>query len=244
MTSVISFSLYGNNPLYCIGAIENARLCALAYPGWEVRIYAHLSVDPATISALISHGARIFTVDESHADERETIAKCTFWRFRALDDPTVERAVFRDCDSRASDKESKAVQAWGDSGKTFHFMYDHPYHATTIMAGMWGGLRGAVPSMKDLVEDYFVKFDAIYAFDRYYDQHFLRDVIWTKYVKTDNYVAHGNYEMCSYHREQGIKVIPYPQHTGFYPMDSEIQSFIGQTILCPDARPKPPRRQT
>jgi hypothetical protein len=242
MTSVVSFSLYGDNPLYCVGAVENARLCAQAYPEWEVRVYTHVTVDPGVTTALRHLGTRVIEVEESFADERETIAKCCFWRFLAIDDPTVEVAIFRDCDSRVSDKERRAVQAWIETGLPFHLMYDHPYHGTQIMAGMWGVRRGAFPSMGALIQEYFARADSQYSLDRYYDQHFLRDVIWSRYVSEGSYIAHGNAEMCSFHRQQGITITPYPAHDGFFPSGEHKQTFIGETVPCPAARPKPPRR--
>ena len=36
---VISMSLYGSNPRYTRGAIENAKLVDKVFPGWKLRIY-------------------------------------------------------------------------------------------------------------------------------------------------------------------------------------------------------------
>ena len=36
---VISFSLWGNNPIYTVGAIRNAELAQLIYPEWVCRYY-------------------------------------------------------------------------------------------------------------------------------------------------------------------------------------------------------------
>ena len=35
---VISYSLYGTNPLYIEGAVRNVRLLPSIYPGWTARV--------------------------------------------------------------------------------------------------------------------------------------------------------------------------------------------------------------
>ena len=44
MKKVISFSLWGNDRKYTIGAIENAKLAKEHYPGWTCRYYIGKSV--------------------------------------------------------------------------------------------------------------------------------------------------------------------------------------------------------
>ncbi len=39
MKKIISFSLWGDNPKYTIGAIENAKLAKTIYPDWICRFY-------------------------------------------------------------------------------------------------------------------------------------------------------------------------------------------------------------
>ena len=36
---VISFTLYGNDKKYTLGAIKNAEVAPLYYPGWKLRFY-------------------------------------------------------------------------------------------------------------------------------------------------------------------------------------------------------------
>ena len=38
-TRVISYGLYGSKPKYLIGAIRNAQLVKVFYPGWTARFY-------------------------------------------------------------------------------------------------------------------------------------------------------------------------------------------------------------
>jgi hypothetical protein len=57
--------------------------------------------------------------------------------------------LFRDCDSRLNPREAAAVGEWLASGKKFHVMHDHPYHADwPILGGMWGVRGAAVTDME------------------------------------------------------------------------------------------------
>ena len=46
MKKVISFSLWGNNPTYNIGAIKNAELAKEFYPDFECWFYIHEETVP------------------------------------------------------------------------------------------------------------------------------------------------------------------------------------------------------
>ena len=39
MNKIVSFSLYGDAPLYCEGALRNVELAKSIYPGWRCRFY-------------------------------------------------------------------------------------------------------------------------------------------------------------------------------------------------------------
>jgi hypothetical protein len=61
------------------------------------------------------------------------------WRFFAIDDPNVDVVIFRDCDSRVSEREAVAVQEWLRSGTAMHRMHECPEHWNAqVMGGMWG----------------------------------------------------------------------------------------------------------
>ena len=48
----VSFSLWGNKPLYNVGAIRNAELMWEIYPDWKMILYYDNSVPSETISKL------------------------------------------------------------------------------------------------------------------------------------------------------------------------------------------------
>ena len=57
---VVSYSLYGTNPLYIQGAIRNVRLVPSIYPGWTPRVYVSQEIESWAIEALEQAGASEF----------------------------------------------------------------------------------------------------------------------------------------------------------------------------------------
>lgn len=168
---IISFSLWGNNPKYTIGAIRNAELSKSIYPGWTPRFYVGTSVPENIKDSLRNLDAQVIEM-ESPGDWTST-----FWRFEAASDKDVEIMISRDTDSRLNNRESLAVDKWINSQYQFHIMRDHPAHATQILAGMWGVKAPLLRNMKELINDY-VKGNFWQV-----DQNFLREIIYSKVAR-------------------------------------------------------------
>ncbi len=164
--NVLAFSLWGERELYSRGAVENARLTPLLYPGWVCRIYHDDSVPAATLAALAEAGAELVAMEPGSGP-----ARGLYWRFAAADDPTVARFACRDCDSRISPKEKAAVDAWIASGRPFHVMRDHILHTEVMLGGMWGGVAGLLPPLSALIGRHGLS-------GHFHDQHFLRRFVW------------------------------------------------------------------
>lgn len=147
MKKLITFSLWGQNPKYLVGAIRNAELAKTIYPGWICRFYVGQSV-PAPI---------IYQLEK--LDNVEIIHKPQFgdwrgayWRYEPAAENDVEAMISRDTDSRLNLREKAAVDAWLASDKGFHIMRDHPYHGYPVLGGMWGVKAGVIPNMKELIK--------------------------------------------------------------------------------------------
>lgn len=165
MKKIISFSLWGNNPKYTIGAIRNAELTPLIYPDWIARFYCGRSVPLEIIEKLKS-----FPHCEVILMEEDGNWEGMFWRFYACGDADV--MLSRDTDSRLNMREKFAVDEWLESSKDFHIMRDHPHHTTEILGGMWGCKNGILKNIKNLIDD-FVKGDFWQV-----DQNFLKQKIY------------------------------------------------------------------
>jgi len=133
---IVSFSLWGDIPMYNVGAIRNAELMSTVYPkDWVARFYIGSNVPKETIKKLGSiEQTEIVDMTGTPNDWQGM-----FWRFYGVNkSEDIEYIVFRDTDSRISMREYEAVREWINSGKSLHIMRDHPYHTEPIMGGMWG----------------------------------------------------------------------------------------------------------
>jgi hypothetical protein len=202
---LLTFSLYGDLPLYCRGAVRNAELAPSVYPGWTVRFYVDGTVPLGVVAELGALGCEIVMGDRSPGPEYGK-----FWRFAAAADASIERFVSRDADSRLNPREKAAVDAWIASGATFHVMRDSIYHRRRVLGGMWGGLGGSVPDMQDRID----------AWDRYErwgeSDAFLSQEIWP--LMAGNCVCHDSWGHFG-------PIEPFPPHA---PLDGT--SYVGEIV--------------
>lgn len=200
--NVISFALWGHEPMYLAGASKNADLAAKLYPGWSLRCYS----EPQHASELRRLGYQVI-------EKERTLGgwEGLFWRFLPATDPTVERFISRDLDSRLNPREAAAVAEWIASGKFLHVMRDAPNHDVPILGGMWG--CGYWPMIGGLMKSWTV-------WDRKgCDQEFLAALVWPRLF--EKAMIHDS---CRTH--PWIK--PFPPHE---PMIPDIHgTFVGQIM--------------
>lgn len=201
---LVTFSLWGDDPKYCVGAIRNAELMRKIYPGWKARFYCARSVPEPIRDELLQHTDEVIMM--------ETPGDWTgmFWRFYPASEDDVDVFITRDCDSRITAREADAVQEWMNGPKLIHVMRDHPEHSTPIMGGMWGAKQGALPNLREQIEAY-VRGDFWQV-----DQNFLREIVWpANYHKV---LAHDDWNR-------------FPQaETKPFPTPREDDDFVGSII--------------
>jgi hypothetical protein len=188
---IISFSLFGDAPMYLQGAVRNARLAAKLYPTWTVRIFVSQEIPTSLIRQLRHEGAEIVH------KQRVGLVDGTFWRFLPLADSSLDAVIIRDVDSRLSAREKTAVDEWLESGLRLHIMRDHPLHKVPILAGMWGGRGGCVPDIAKQIQDWKLWGK------KGSDQDFLRDIIYPRFV-TDSLIH------SEFFQYEGESVFPFP----------------------------------
>jgi hypothetical protein len=164
---VIAFSLWGDNTRYTLGALQNASLAKMVYPGWVCRFYVGQSTPRIIVDMLKEF-------DNVEIVEMEEDGNWTgmFWRFLAASDPNIEVLIVRDCDSRLWFREKEAVDEWLVSDKDFHIMRDNHQHGVPILGGMWGVRHKILYNIEEMIKDYS-KGDFWQV-----DQNFLREVIF------------------------------------------------------------------
>ena len=168
---VISFSLYGDNPKYTIGAIKNSEVREKFYPDWQMRVYHNDSVPNYVLEQLEANNVVLINtkVDQNVCN--------AMWRFAPASEKGVEYFISRDCDSRLFERDVAAVEEWIASGKDFHIIRDHPGgHAWEISAGMWGAKGGFIENIKEKMDQYIQT--SSWVTDRAVDQRFLQEIIY------------------------------------------------------------------
>jgi len=211
--NIASFSLYGNHPIYCRGAVANAKLLPEIYPGWKMRVYCgpevaadlrreleqlgcEVRVMPHVLGGEVA--AEAYDLPIAPEKPRSVLSPFgMFWRLLAAADRNAQYVIFRDCDSRINVREKAGVEAFLASGKTAHVMHDHREHRSSIMGGMWGVKGGVLP-----LESLLTQWE--FSGRRGDDQRFLSKKVWPL-IKHD-VLAHGNF---------GIPFPPHPPYRGF-----------------------------
>ena len=135
MTKVFSFCLYGSNPKYNVGMIENIKIINKMFNDWFIYIYYNnVPIDDLEKMQELQNVVLI----KSKYDNANT----TLDRFIPIDDPNVEIMFVRDADSRIHDRDIWAIKQFIESDNKFHIIRDHIWHGTLILAGLWGIKRG------------------------------------------------------------------------------------------------------
>lgn len=169
--NVIAFSLFGTEDRYVQPLLLSADLRMHLYPLWTLRIYVDKTVPNNLINEFRLKGCEIVPVVDTEIPG-------TFWRFLVCDDENIDRYLLRDADSIFNIRERVAVDEWILSNKHFHVMRDFHSHSELMLAGLWGGVRGALPSMRTLIIHWLKEQKAGVYNRTTIDQMFLRERIW------------------------------------------------------------------
>lgn len=144
MKKVLTFSLWGKDKKYLIGAIKNAKLAQKFYPNFECWFYIHKPTVPLDIIQQLME-IKNTKIIFKNTDLLNSKPMC--WRFEAIDNDDVEVMLPRDTDTRIFLREKLAVDEWLNSGKLLHIMRDHEkYHNHKIFGGMFGTKK--IPKIK------------------------------------------------------------------------------------------------
>tara|TARA_R110000822_G_scaffold99126_4_gene223768 strand:+ start:2223 stop:2906 length:684 start_codon:yes stop_codon:yes gene_type:complete len=216
---VISFSLWGNNPKYTIGAIKNAKLALDIYKGWTCRFHVGKDVPSEIVDEL-----RSLSNTEVLVKDGDCNWTGMFWRFEDAADPSVSVMLSRDTDSRLTSREKAAVDEWLESNKSFHIMRDHPGHCTQIMGGMWGVKHPKLANIVEMISSY-QKGDFWQV-----DQNFLARMVYPL-IQDDSFV-HDEYHNFDAH----ARPFPTPRLPGMlegYP--DQPLDYIGKALKADDS---------
>lgn len=191
--NLISYSLWGDHPMYWQGALENIKLVNKFYPGFICRFYIDKNCRQDLIDTIVGDSVEVILVDSKDSFHG------MFWRFWAAEDEDVDIFLSRDCDSRISEREAAAVNEWLKSNKDFHIMRDHPYHTVSILGGMWGSRNGLMRKihLTKLIESWG-KYER-----KGIDQDFLGQIVYP--LVKDTSMEHSDFNL-----QYGGTIRPFP----------------------------------
>lgn len=161
---LISYCLFGEDPVYAGGILRNLREAGILYPDWQVIVFVDGSVTTEVRKEISDAGGNII--------EARSGLPLTVERFLPALDEEVDFLLVRDADSSLTPREVVAVDEWMASGKAWHVMRDHPYHQAAVMGGMWGCRGGCFEGLADALKEY--EFSGRYG----EDQEFLEECVW------------------------------------------------------------------
>lgn len=146
MKRIISFSVYGTDPVYAGGAIANAVATRQFFPGWTPRFYVADTLEGPLTHSLSALGGEVVVKTPRSAHDG------MFWRFLPAGDPDVDAVIVRDVDALLCPRNRAVVDIWLASGLPFHIIRDHPLHRSLILGGLWGARGGVVSDMPALID--------------------------------------------------------------------------------------------
>lgn len=153
MKNIISYSLWGDLPLYTIGAISNAKLANRIYPGWISRFYVH---QPSVSQWVVDRLIEIPNTEIVYYNESIGWGGMLY-RFYPATEDDVSVMISRDIDSRLSVREQACVNDWLNSTKKLHVIRDTCVHQSQIMGGLWGTRNGYLKWIKPYIDDMLFK---------------------------------------------------------------------------------------
>ena len=207
---IISFSLYGDDPKYYLGAEKNIEEAREIYPDWILRFYCSKDV-PNLEKIKNTKDIEVIILDNNEIPP-------VYARFLAIDDEDIDVVLIRDCDSIINYREKAAVEEWLKSDKILHTMHDHNAgHYDPIMAGMWG------IKIKEKIDIKKKIYSFIYENDRLNykyrdDQFFLKEYILKQFEAS--WLDHNS--TSKFRFEQSIN---FPDHKPI-----KYGKFVGQII--------------
>ena len=174
MKKIISYCLWGDLPLYTVGAISNAKQAKEIYPGWICRFYIHEPSVPAWV------------VEELQKQDNVEIVFYTddigwggmLYRFYPATEDDVEVMLSRDTDSRLSTREKACVDQWlREPDKNLHVIRDTCVHQSQMMGGLWGTRRGYLKWIKPHIDHHLAMMRDGSAI-KGCDQKFLNEIVY------------------------------------------------------------------
>eukprot|EP01083_Nonionella_stella_P290703 989151_1 len=108
LNKVISYCVYGTDPCFVLGALENALIAQKLYNDWTLYYYVDEKIASTAIVKQLQRlqNVKLFVMNDS------LYARNTLWRYIAAFSRDIDIVLFRDTDSRLNIRERLAVKQW------------------------------------------------------------------------------------------------------------------------------------
>jgi hypothetical protein len=194
MKPIVSFSLFGTEPKYYVGAEKNITEIKQLLPDWEVRIYYHENmILDGKVEHLTNLGGTLINVKDIVLGDKESIHYPFFWRFLAFFENTP--TIVRDLDSRFSDREVQYINQWMNSERDYFIIRDHPWQAP-VPSGLFG-VKKFIGEFKDHFINFVNNEDLRWGADQeilriYMERINKENVFYCGYDDRTNYIPRDN----------------------------------------------------
>lgn len=194
MEKIISYSLFGEDMKYYVGAEKNIILNNKLLPDWKTVIYYHPEkIRVGYIDKLSNMGAQMIDVTEVRIGNKNSKEYPYFWRFLTFLQNNI--SLVRDLDSRVSEREVQYIEKWIKSEKDYFVIRDHPWHAP-IPSGLFG-IKGYKREFEKHFNEFVNKSDLRWGTDQEILYEYMNpiskdDIEYFGYDKPSTYIPRDN----------------------------------------------------
>lgn len=142
MKKNVSFSLFGHDMKYYVGAYQNCKLFGELLPDWGVNIFYHkdnsIMEEIKKLKKLKCNLIDVSTININLTKNLTDFPIPYFWRFFSFFNDDIN--ISRDLDSRLTEREVEYIKRWVEGEKNYFVIRDHPWHSQ-YPAGLFGMKR-------------------------------------------------------------------------------------------------------
>jgi len=192
----ISFSLFGTDLKYYVGAEKNVLLNNQLLPDWNTIIYYHPNnFRIEFLKKLKDKGAIMVDVSNITIGGRPSEDFPFFWRFLSfLNDGMT---LSRDLDSRMSNREVEYIRQWEKNNEDYFIIRDHPWHSP-YPSGLFG-IRRKLPEFEKHFNEYISSNNLVWGADQDILEKYMinkneDNVLYFGYDKLETYIPRDDEE--------------------------------------------------
>jgi len=196
MNKIISYSLFGEEPKYYVGAEKNIKVNQLLLPEWTTRIYYRPDkIKEGYVEKLESLGAEMINVEDVIIGNRPSIDFPYFWRFLTFLNDGIH--LSRDLDSRVSSREVEYINRWENSDCKYSIIRDHPWHSP-VPSGLFG-VKGPDKDFESHFNEYIENNNLVWGTDQDILYKFIQNIdnsniFYSGFERHETYIPRDNKE--------------------------------------------------